>query len=552
MKCNLLTKMTVICLSLFTSVLFAATYYVATYGTDNGNGSSSSPFPTIQEAIYYASDGDVIFVYSGTYNESLTITTSLTIIGAGSASTFVTGGVSIAADDIKVDSLSLTGSPSGENTVIWVDGSAVRNNITISNCVIDGESDGKYAFYGSDAISGDLTFDGNVIKNITSWYVMDVNGSSHTVSNHINSVKFTNNEVYHVGGSIAFRGKFDEPTNSAVISGNTMYDLCGSSCGGWIWAGIEVNNTSQVDIFNNDIRDAFSEGAGNGHALELWSMTPWNINIHDNTFTNNAGGIWILTGGVAAAVDLGAGMDPPLVYHTPTGSVNNNDLSGNSMYGLAVNDSNGGGPMGCNDAGRSHNSPCGSAGFSTTDLYDSMSSGGGPVDATNNWWGSADGPSSSYNINVDVDPWYINAEMTTLSMGPPVTSVDITGTSGFRMLSSPVSGAVYGDLLDELYTQGVGDSCDAPDVDPNVWTWNNSWNALSDLTTDNYTAGSGVLVYVYADTDFDGTDDLPVTLTVGGTQNTSPVTIATNEDNWNLLGNPYGYSLSIQQLAADN
>ena len=136
---------------------------------------------------------------------------------------------------------------------------------------------------------------------------------------------------------------------------------------------------------------------------------------------------------------------------------------------------------------------------------------------------------------------------------PPlmVTSVEITGTSGYRFLSSPVSGAIYGDLLDELWTQGMAGS-DLPNGSPNVWTWNNSWNALTDLATDNYTAGSGVLVYVFADTDFDGTDDLPVTLTLNGTQNTSPVTIATNTNSWNLLGNPYGYSLSIQQLAVDN
>jgi len=134
---------------------------------------------------------------------------------------------------------------------------------------------------------------------------------------------------------------------------------------------------------------------------------------------------------------------------------------------------------------------------------------------------------------------------------PAMTSIDITGTSGFRMLSSPVPGAVYGDLLEELYTQGMTGS-DNPDVQPNVWTYNNSWNALTDLTTDNYTAGSGVLVYVFADTDFDGTDDLPVTLTLDGTQNTPLITIATNEDSWNLLGNPYGYSLSIQQLAIEN
>ncbi|SVD95018.1 uncharacterized protein METZ01_LOCUS447872, partial [marine metagenome] len=69
---------------------------------------------------------------------------------------------------------------------------------------------------------------------------------------------------------------------------------------------------------------------------------------------------------------------------------------------------------------------------------------------------------------------------------PMVTSVEITGTSGYRFLSSPVSGAIYGDLLDELWTQGSAGS-DMPESSPNVWTWNNSWNALTDLATDNYT-----------------------------------------------------------------
>jgi len=134
---------------------------------------------------------------------------------------------------------------------------------------------------------------------------------------------------------------------------------------------------------------------------------------------------------------------------------------------------------------------------------------------------------------------------------PSLTSITIDGTSGYRFLSSPVSGAIYGDLLDELWTQGAEGS-DSPNSNPNIWTYGNGWNSVTDLATDNYTAGSGVLVYVYADTDFDGTDDLPVTLTVDGTQNTSPVTIATNTNSWNLLGNPYGFALDVNQLLTDN
>ena len=110
--------------------------------------------------------------------------------------------------------------------------------------------------------------------------------------------------------------------------------------------------------------------------------------------------------------------------------------------------------------------------------------------------------------------------ITYTTLPDPITSVLINGTSGYRMLSSPVSGTVYGDLLYELWTQGMAGS-DDPDIGgANVWTffnneWGGWWNPLIDLTTDDYTAGSGVLVYVYADTDFDGEDDLPVTLSVG-------------------------------------
>jgi hypothetical protein len=56
-----------------------------------------------------------------------------------------------------------------------------------------------------------------------------------------------------------------------------------------------------------------------------------------------------------------------------------------------------------------------------------------------------------------------------------VTHLDIDGTSGFRILSSPISGAVYSDLLDELWTQGAVGS-DHEGADPNIWTYNDGWN----------------------------------------------------------------------------
>ena len=47
----------------------------------------------------------------------------------------------------------------------------------------------------------------------------------------------------------------------------------------------------------------------------------------------------------------------------------------------------------------------------------------------------------------------------------PINEHEITGSSGFRFLSSPVSGKVYADLLEELWTQGAEGS-DLPESSP--------------------------------------------------------------------------------------
>ena len=81
----------------------------------------------------------------------------------------------------------------------------------------------------------------------------------------------------------------------------------------------------------------------------------------------------------------------------------------------------------------------------------------------------------------------------------------------FRFLSSPGTVA-YTDLLAELWTQNMTGG-DAPSSgNANVWVLSNqSWSALTDLTG-NTTLGSGILVYVYEDVDYDGDTDLPINI----------------------------------------
>ena len=63
---------------------------------------------------------------------------------------------------------------------------------------------------------------------------------------------------------------------------------------------------------------------------------------------------------------------------------------------------------------------------------------------------------------------------------------------------------------------------------------------------------------VYSDTDFDGEDDLPVTIGIddqfenGMTMNQASLNVATNPSHWNLVGNPYGLHVKINQMLLDN
>jgi len=135
-------------------------------------------------------------------------------------------------------------------------------------------------------------------------------------------------------------------------------------------------------------------------------------------------------------------------------------------------------------------------------------------------------------------------------------SVKITGSAGYRLLSSPISTS-YSDVLAEVWTQATT-GADTDQGSPNVLTWDNTstggantnWTGVTDLSG-TITAGEGFLVYVYDDTDFNGSGgDLPVTLSVNGTENAvdaSP-TVNNNGDGWTLLGNPFATTIDFDNV----
>jgi len=57
-----------------------------------GNGTENYPYKTIQDGMSAATDGDTIFVFSGTYYEKVDFTIDVTMTGENKGTTFVDGG----------------------------------------------------------------------------------------------------------------------------------------------------------------------------------------------------------------------------------------------------------------------------------------------------------------------------------------------------------------------------------------------------------------------------------------------------------------------------
>ena len=167
-----------------------------------------------------------------------------------------------------------------------------------------------------------------------------------------------------------------------------------------------------------------------------------------------------------------------------------------------------------------------------------------------------------------------NVNITVVSQDDPTVtgesnSFDILGEREFeiilslgacwRTLSSPIQNGSYADLLGQIWTQGAEGSSYQPG-DPNIFTWpnnapnessNNIWQPVTDMN-DEIPAGTGFLVSVFSDNNFDGTDDTePVSISVNGFERLADVSPELNEnsDGWTLAGNPYTGSIDFNLLS---
>jgi parallel beta-helix repeat protein len=194
-------------------------------------GGGPGNYSKIQDAINAANDGDLVFVYNGSYKEYVTVNKTISLIGENKNSTIIDGGENWDVVRIMSDFVNMTGftvANSGKNPtnegiqLFYVQNCSINNNILTNNRV---------------GICIDYS-DNNSIKN--NEFVFNSNVGLSLKDSHKNQIKnntFNSNMVYGISHQVSSH------TN---ITGNVMIN-CGISMQG---TGIENWNTHHIDTTN--------------------------------------------------------------------------------------------------------------------------------------------------------------------------------------------------------------------------------------------------------------------------------------------------------------
>jgi parallel beta-helix repeat protein len=293
---------------------------------------SGCNFTSIQEAINATSDGDVIEIYSGHFNEQVVVDRSLILKGIDSGMGYpvidaggAEFGVTLEAPGIELISMNITGANS---SAVLVD----SNHCALHDVTIVHPKVTDYRLMHPAVIGEDL---------------VDLNISSCTFHVHGDTVVLYDPHDYSItenvfhnpyGYSVAIvsRGSAN-PTENGVISGNTITQSRGAGIG-------IIAKTVHGLVRNLTVSDNSISGSGGSIGLFIPSE---GVIIRNNTLTENPGGVGkgiygIMTygtSGVVVADNHVIGTDVELAYRFEDCSgltITGNTVNANSDMGMGL------------------------------------------------------------------------------------------------------------------------------------------------------------------------------------------------------------------------
>ena len=447
-------------------------------------------FDKIQDGID-AVEGSTVNVAAGTYQENVLVNKQLTLIGDPSTPSNVvvdaqgtgTRPIKITADGCTLRGFKTINSETTFGSIgVWSDNNTIKDNIASDNSGSTGifvygasyntiennnvSNNGKWGInlYSKWVGSGYVACENNTIKN----NIANNNGqegigsgahaNNNTIEdNQVNDNTFSgigliagcsgntikNNTVNGNGAiGINFAGTTaDHCTNNTII-GNTVNNNGGDA--NILLSGYCDNSTVENNTANNGhygIRvsgddNTIKNNTANNNSEHGMRLKGDNYTIEDNTCNSNAyGGIWLGGSEVTNSIvknntlhnNNGAGI---LLWTCHTSNLTGNTIT-NNTYGIKI-------ASGSPDNSINFNNIAGNG------LYGVINEGTTEVDAEQNWWGDASGPSTSPGLgdkvsaNVDYEPWLLSEWPSTETEETESETIDGSGT----MEDTPTGGDV--------------------------------------------------------------------------------------------------------------
>lgn len=248
------------------------TWYVDDVAGSSGPGDPDENFTSIQDAINASSDGDIVYVYNGTYYENIVVNRSINVTGMDKSNTTIDGGgvgevVLVVSSWVNITGFTIT------NGTVGVHVSSTSNNNI---------SDNNVSWNIWEGIWLDTDSNNNLVMNNT----VSSNGGCgittySSIYNNITKNNLTNDGVFVWGDQLSHFNTHTIPDDN-IVNGEPLYyyknssgvNIDGIPVGQLILANCTYFNVSSLEINRTDI------------AVEL-AYSQY-VNITDNNLTFNS------------------------------------------------------------------------------------------------------------------------------------------------------------------------------------------------------------------------------------------------------------------------
>ena len=254
-----------------------------------GNGPNN--YTSIQEAIDDANDGDTVFVYSNTYQESLVINTTIALLGESKETTIIDGNdsycvIELNAEDVLIDGFTITTNlQSYYATAIEING----NNSIITNNIITDLGRGVDIYRSTNNRIGSNIFENSGIilptSSIYQNFVQDNLVNNQPLVYYIDVVDMI---IDNPSGQIILI----DCTNITIKNQDLKYTPIALQLNGCI--GCKIVNNNIYSCYNEGIRLAYSDDCIIQHNdiqacadVGIYFITTDNCTLdHNNIFLN--------------------------------------------------------------------------------------------------------------------------------------------------------------------------------------------------------------------------------------------------------------------------